>query len=77
MVANFTLDLRQSNSEIINDHAASLPPIRSIRSVLQHIHQSVLVEMGDSEGAGQGNSDGILGSQAEDTETPQGQTDVA
>lgn len=47
MVADFTLDLRQSNSIAIEACAMSLPRIQSFRDVLQHLHQSIQVEMGD------------------------------
>lgn len=43
LVADFTLDLRQSNVPAIQ--ANDLPAIRSVRDLGQHIHRSFLVEM--------------------------------
>lgn len=43
LVADFTLDLRQSNTSTIQTN--DLPVIRSIRDLGQHIHQSFLVEL--------------------------------
>lgn len=41
------LELRRSNGAIIEAGAMSLPPIRSTRDAISHIHQLILIEMGD------------------------------
>lgn len=43
------LELRHRNSAANTANNISLPTIRSVPNMLQHIHQSILVEMGDSE----------------------------
>lgn len=44
LVANFILDLRQLNSAKIEASNASLPSLH-FSSVLQHVHQSIVVEL--------------------------------
>lgn len=44
LVANFTLDLRQLNSAKIEASNLSLPSLR-FSNVLQHVHQSIVVEL--------------------------------
>lgn len=48
-VADFMLELRRSNAVVIEAGAISLPPIRSASDALYHIHQSIVLEMGDHE----------------------------
>lgn len=48
-VADFTLELRRSNAVVIETGAISLPPIRSTSDALYHVHQSIVLEMGDHE----------------------------
>lgn len=47
LVSEFTLELRQNNSVEIATNDISLPPIRSVSDMLQHIHQSIIVELGN------------------------------
>lgn len=59
LISDFTLDLRQQNlarAEItIND--ITLPRIHSFKTILQHMDQSILIEMGDGENIDMGSSD--------------------
>lgn len=48
MIANFTLDLRQQNAAFINARNITLPSLH-FRSVLDYMHQSIVVEMSDHE----------------------------
>lgn len=60
LLSEFTLELHRRNSAPAAN-SISLPPIRSIPDVLQRIHQSVLVEMGDSRAEDAGDRDNIPG----------------
>lgn len=48
LLADFTLELRQKNSTAIQAINNTLPTIH-FQSVMDHIHQSILVEMGTPE----------------------------
>lgn len=47
LLSEWTLELRQRNSAAIAAKNISLPPIQSVTNILHHIHQTILVEMGD------------------------------
>lgn len=76
LIADFTLELREHNSAKIEETNITLPTLH-FRSIVQHVHQSFLVEVGTPEdtefdtGTGDGND--ILGeSEHTDTESVQG-----
>lgn len=49
MVTDFTLELRQRNSALIGASNMSLPKLQ-FSSILQHVHGTLTVEMGDHDG---------------------------
>lgn len=54
------LDLRQRNSAAIATNSISLPPIRTVQDVMEHVHQTLMVEMGDHETSGSVNDARLL-----------------
>lgn len=53
LISNFTLDLRRRNSPLMPMGASNVSLSLQYRDALQHIHQSVLIEMGDHENIAQ------------------------
>lgn len=54
------MELRRLNSAAIAANNISLPPIQTISDILQHIHQTTIVEMGDSRSINTGSVDIIM-----------------
>lgn len=80
MVTNFTLDLRQRNCTAIDEftsHRLSLSSLQC-QTVLQNVHQSILVEMGtpedvDAEEGNNGEDDGVTNSESAHVGEPDAQ----
>lgn len=49
LFTGFMLNLRQRNSAAIAINSISLPPIQTVHDVVERLHQTFMVEMGDHE----------------------------